>query len=117
MLTPQLVTFDTDNGCFTTWDIFLKSDEPPDIVNQIQETGNEIDHISVQGNLMATCEYKPAEKTFSILIYDLTLPSTIGSDVSQIIYPRKNTTNNETRLHNIYNDLVNDGTRRSRQLD
>ena len=35
MLTPQLVTFDTDNGCFTTWDIFLKSDEAPDIVNQI----------------------------------------------------------------------------------
>ena len=38
---------------------------------------------------MATCEYKPAEKTFSILIYDLTRPSTIGSEVSQIIYPKK----------------------------
>ena len=30
-------------------------------------------NVSVKGNLMATCEYKPAEKTFSILIYDLTL--------------------------------------------
>lgn len=46
MLVPQLITFDTDNGCFTTWDIILKSDETPDIVNQIQETCNEIDHIS-----------------------------------------------------------------------
>ena len=63
---------------------------------------------------MATCEYKPAEKTFSILIYDLTRPSTIGSEVSQIIYPKKNNKDNETRLHNIYNDLVNDGPRRSR---
>ena len=42
MLTPQLVTFDTNNGYLTTWDIFLKSDEIPDIVNQIQETCNEI---------------------------------------------------------------------------
>ena len=63
---------------------------------------------------MATCEYKPQEKTFSIFIYDLTLPSTIGSDLSQIIYPKKNNKDNETRLHNIYNDLVNEGSRRTR---
>ena len=41
----------------------------------------------------------------------MTLPSTIGSDLSQIIYPKKNNKDNETRLHNIYNDLVASGFR------
>ena len=49
----------------------------------------QIEHVSVKGNLMATCEYKPAEKTFSILIYDLTLLQTTSSDLSQIIYQKK----------------------------